>query len=82
MTLHPGAYGSSEFWFLITENKLDAGISIRKFSIVEEKEGHPITNKQKALETPIVLDEVKPGFNAFEMVWTRDCTIETYQVKK
>ena len=99
MVLHPGAY-HSDFKYLVTENKIDGKICIRKFELVEptseitqqELEKSHSTEDAKSLiarvehqrkfDMPVMLDELKPGFNSFEMVWTRDCTIETYQVLK
>ena len=53
---------------------------MRKFEIVESYER--VLDPSKKIDTPFIIDELKPGYNTFESVWTRDCQLETYQVVK
>lgn len=66
--LHPGAYKES-FPYLIYVDKNDK-ISIRKFEIVD------------GYSPPITLDEQKPGINTFDLNWTKNGNIITYNVVK
>jgi hypothetical protein len=64
--LHPGAFKSS-FPYLVTVDKQDK-ISIRKFEIVE------------GYSPPVTLDEQKPGICNFDLSWSKQGSICTFQI--
>ena len=68
IALHPG-YFNGAFPYMIALSK-DYKISIKRFDLVE------------GYSHPVKLDEQKPGFKAFDVVWTMDGTLITYVVKR
>ena len=68
LALHPGCYNNS-FPYMIALTK-DNKITVKKFELVE------------GYSSNIKLDEQKPGFKSFDVVWTMDGTLITYLVKR
>ena len=66
--LHPGFF-DDQYPYLIALTK-DNKITVRRFELAE------------GYSNPVKLDEQKPGFKNFDVVWTNDGTLITYQVKR
>ena len=68
LALHPGCFNNS-FPYLIAVTKQDK-ILIKQFQLTE------------GYSKPIALDEQKPGYNAFEVIWTKEGNLVTFQVMR
>ena len=62
---------------MITVNKATDDVKLRKCKIVEGSNEPYIRSY-----TPFAVDEEKPGYKAFDILWDKDGGISTFQVTK